>query len=357
LIARAAEGSARDGLSLLDQAIAHHSGEAGAIAGETVRDMLGLADRGRVLDLFEKLMGGEIAAALAEFKSLYDNGADPLVVMQDLLETAHFLTRVKVAPGAEGFFDGGSTEAARAVTMAGKLTVSALTRAWQMLLKGLIEVRDAANPFPAAEMALVRLAHAADLPPTERLVRSLRDAESAIPAPPASPPRGGGPLPRAQMTTRASEDPMPRREDVPAPAPIAPAPAMDLRTLEDIVALAKDKGARLLATQLESNVHLVSLERGRIEFRPNAQAPKTLANDLAQRLRDWTGERWIVTLASDGGASTLAEQRLAADRAKKDAVSHEPFVRAVLDAFPGAEIVAVRERDEPPPMPSDEESS
>jgi DNA polymerase III subunit gamma/tau len=356
LISRAAEGSVRDGLSLLDQAIAHHSGEGGAISGESVRDMLGLADRGRVLDLFEKLMGGEIAAALAEFKSLYDHGADPLVVMQDLLETTHFLTRVKVAPGAEGFFDGGSTEAARAVTMAGKLTVSALTRAWQVLLKGLIEVRDAANPFPATEMALVRLAHAADLPPTERLVRNLRDAESANPAPPASPPRGGGSLPRAQMTTRASEDPLPRREDVPAPAPIA-APAIDLRTLEDIVALAKDKGARLLATQLESNVHLVSLERARIEFRPNAQAPKTLANDLAQRLRDWTGERWIVTLASDGGALTLTEQRLAADRAKKDAVSQEPFVRAVLDAFPGAEIVAVRERDEPPPTPSDEELS
>ena len=150
---------------------------------------------------------------------------------------------------------------------------------------------------------------------------------------------------------------MPRRDDLMAPASMASGPAMEFRTLEEIVALAKEKGARLLATQLESNVHLVSLERGRIEFRPNAQAPKTLANDLAQRLRDWTGERWIVTLASDGGAPTLVEQRLAADRAKKDAVSQEPFVRAVLDAFPGAEIVAVRERDEPPPIVSDEESN
>ena len=146
---------------------------------------------------------------------------------------------------------------------------------------------------------------------------------------------------------------MPRREDIVAPIASASAPAMDLRTLDEIVALAKDKGARLLATQLETNVHLVSLERGRIEFRPNAQAPKTLANDLAQRLRDWTGERWIVTLASEGGAETIVGQRLAADRAKKDAVSQEPFVRAVLDAFPGAEIVAVRERDEPP-IPSEE---
>ena len=355
LIARAAEGSVRDGLSLLDQAIAHHAGQpSDAITGEAVRDMLGLADRGRVLDLFEKLMGGEIPLALAEFKSLYDNGADPLVVMQDLLETTHFLTRVKVAPGAEGFFDGGSSEAMRAVTMAGKLTVPALTRAWQMLLKGLIEVRDASNPYPAAEMALVRLGYAADLPPTERLVRSLRDSEPAGAAAPV-PPRAPSGSPRAQSAVLASPEPKPRREEEPAPA--LAAPRLDIRDLADIVALAKDRAARLLATQLETNVHLVSLERGRIQFRPNAQAPSSLATDLAQRLREWTGERWIVTLASEGGAPTIAEQRIAADRAKKDAVSQEPFVRAVLDAFPGAEIVAVRDREIPDTiaMPSDEE--
>ena len=200
-LARAAEGSVRDALSLLDQAIAHHAGEASpTITGESVRAMLGLADRGRVLDLFEKLMGGEIAHALALLKELYDAGADPLVVMQDLLETTHFLTRVKVAPGAEGFFDGGSSEAQRAVMMAGKLSVASLTRAWQMLLKGLLEVRDAANPLPAAEMALVRLAYAADLPPTEQLVRHLRDGEaSQAPASPSAP----APRPPPRRRTRA----------------------------------------------------------------------------------------------------------------------------------------------------------
>ena len=122
--------------------------------------------------------------------------------------------------------------------------------------------------------------------------------------------------------------------------------------------MAKGKGARLLATQLESNVHLVSLERGRIEFRPDRGAPGTLASDLSQRLRDWTGERRIVTLASEGGAPTIAEQKQAAERARKDAVSQDPFVRAVLDAFPGAEIVAVRERDDGalPPAPDEEPS-
>ena len=355
LIARAAEGSVRDSQSLLDQAIAHAASEGGAatITAELVRDMLGLADRGRVLDLFEKLMGGRIAEALAELKELYDRGADPLAVMQDLLEVTHFLTRVKVAPGAEGFFDGGSAEAARAVTMAGKLTVPALTRAWQMLLKGLLEVRDAANPLTAAEMALVRLAYAADLPPTERLVRDLvsGDAQSraarAAPTPaPIGTPRTSAPSIVSSQTATAIA-----REPAPQPEPAMTAPVVEIESLEDIVALAKAKGARMLATQLETNVHLVSLERGRIEFRPNAQAPKTLANDLAQRLRDWTGERWIVTLAREGGAPTIVEARTTAERAKKDAVSQEPFVRAVLDAFPGAEIVAVRERDETPDAP------
>jgi DNA polymerase-3 subunit gamma/tau len=350
LIARAAEGSVRDGLSLLDQAIAHHAGEEAAtasIVADEIRIMLGIADRGRVLDIFEKLMAGQIAQALADMRDLYERGADPLVIMQDLLETTHFLTRVKVAPGAEGFFDGGSAEAARAVTMAGKLSVPSLTRAWQMLLKGVMEVREAANALPAAEMALVRLAYAADLPPTERLVRALRDGEGAPSAAPAAsprppaPPSGGGArnMGSAQASMQAAPSP-----EIPRESPAA-IPSVSLNSLEDIVALAKAKGARLLATQLETNVHLVTLEPGRIEFRPDAQAPRTLAGDLAQRLRDWTGTRWIVTLASEGGAPTLLEQRNAAERARKDAVANEPFVRAVLDAFPGAEIVAVRDKE------------
>jgi DNA polymerase-3 subunit gamma/tau len=355
LIARAAEGSVRDGLSLLDQAIAHHAAEGkAAIPVESVRDMLGLADRGLVLDLFEKLMGGEIAAALGILRDLYDKGADPLVVMQDLLETTHFLTRVKVAPGAEGFFDGGSAEAARAVSMAGKLSVPALARAWQILLKGLIEVRDAANALPAAEMALVRLAYAAELPPAERLVRSLSEGEAVPGTPSPSLPRGSGGGPRAQALARPEEAPLPQAIAAPAPAMVSP--GAEIRSFEDVVALAKRKGARVLERLLENDVHLVALEKGRIEFRPGPHAPKTLASDLAQRMRDWTGERWIVTLASDGGAPTIAEARARAEQAKKDAVSQQPFVRAVLDAFPGAEIVAVREKEElPPPAPPDEE--
>ena len=363
LIARAAEGSVRDGLSLLDQAIAHDVGGAEtAISTESIRDMLGLADRGRVLDLFEKIMGARLAEALADLRELYDRGADPLVVMQDLLEITHFLTRVKVAPGAEGFFDGGSAEAARAVTMAGKLTVPSLARAWQMLLKGLLEVRDAAHPLAAAEMAIIRLGYASELPPTERLVRDLMEGNAAPkPTGSAAPSSSSGAMPglspRSQ-TVPAMSVAVQNSEPVLRAAPelsqaASVMPAVVLETLDDVIRLAKERGALQLATQIDINVRLISLERGRIQFSTTGRPPPSLAGDLAQRLRDWTGERWIVTLSNDGGAPTLHEQRAQADRAKKDSVLNEPFVRAVMDAFPGAEIVSVHERAEVTDLPAE----
>jgi DNA polymerase-3 subunit gamma/tau len=341
LVARAAEGSVRDALSLLDQAIAHDEG--GAIGAESVRAMLGLADRGRILDLFEKLMGGKIADALTDLADLYDHGADPLAVMQDMLETTHFLTRVKVAPGAEGFFDGGSAEARRAAEMAGKLSVPALSRAWQMLLKGLFEVRDATRPIAACEMALIRLAYAADLPPTDKLVRDLLDGESTVPRPAAAPsspsaPSGGGVRATGAMQgaagTSAQRAPQPTAEIQNAPT---------LRSLEDIAALAASKGAQILKVHIENDMHLVRLEPGQIEFRPSSRAPRTLSADLAQKLKEWTGARWVVTVAREGGASTLSEAKRNVHAAKLESVAQEPMVRAVLDRFPGAEIVAVRD--------------
>jgi DNA polymerase-3 subunit gamma/tau len=332
LIARAAEGSARDSLSLLDQAIAH--GEGGAITAQTVRAMLGLADRGRVLDIFEKLMGGDIAGALADLKTLYDAGADPLAVIQDLLEITHFLTRVKVAPNAQGFFDGGSGEARRAAALAGKLSVASLTRAWQILMKGLFEVRDAARPLPACEMVLIRLAYAAELPPTDKLVKDVLENGGGAPRTSSSPPPSGS-GPRTQMTSSGAA-PRLSPQAVPEGAPT-------LRTLEDIVALAAANNAPILRVALENYVHLVRLDAGHLEFRPHARAPRTLAGDLQQKLKDWTGMRWAVSIASSGGAPTLAEQKQAAKTARFEIAAQEPMVRAVLDRFPGAEIVSVRD--------------
>jgi DNA polymerase-3 subunit gamma/tau len=362
LIARAAEGSVRDALSLLDQAIAHD--EDHAITAESVRDMLGLADRGRILDLFEKTMAGKVQDALAGLTELYDRGADPLVVMQDLLETTHFLTRIKVAPGAEGFFDGGSSEAKRAAEIATKLPVPALTRAWQILLKGLFEVRDAVRPIAAAEMALIRLAYAADLPPTDKLVRELLDA-------PSNPPLAGGSKSAAQISGRGEHsvsavNPSPKMTSsfstqgeggaMAAMAPKTDSPPVPvLRSLEDIAALAGQRGAAVLKVHIENDMHLVSLEPGRIEFRPSTRAPRTLAADLAQKLKEWTGIRWVVTVAREGGAATLGDSKKAAHAAKIESVAQDPMVRAVLDRFPGSEIVHVREKmeDDVPPAPED----
>jgi DNA polymerase III subunit gamma/tau len=352
LIARAAEGSARDSLSLLDQTIAH--GEEGEITAETVRGMLGLADRGRILDLFEKLMGGKLAEALTDLNELYDRGADPLAVMQDLLETTHFLTRVRVAPNAEGFFDGSGSEGRRAAEMAAKLPVAALTRAWQMLLKGLIEVRDATRPIAACEMALIRLSYAADLPPTDKLVRDVLDG-GASPAPrTAAPSASSSGAPRAMstgnMTASAQRAPQPTMASENAPV---------LRTLEDIVALAVANNASILKVHLENDVHLVRLEQGLIEFRPSPRAPSTLSGDLKQKLKDWTGIPWSVSVAREGGEPTISEQKKSAKAARLEIVMQQPLVRAVLDRFPGAEIVAVRdvtaeEETVAAPMPDDD---
>jgi DNA polymerase-3 subunit gamma/tau len=349
LIARAAEGSVRDSLSLLDQAIAHEEGH--VIGAENVRAMLGLADHGRILDLFEKTMRGDIAAALGDLGDIYNGGADPLVVMQDLLEITHFLTRLKVAPAAQGFFDGGSGEAKRAAAMAMELPVSALTRAWQMLLRGLFEVRDAARPIAAAEMALVRLAFAADLPPTDKLVRDVLE-QGAAPAPARPAARTSaapGGLTNA-VSAGASAQAMPRAE-----VTSAPAETMTIASLADLAALAGARGAVVLKVQIENNIHLVRLEPGQIEFRPAAGAPRTLAGDLAQKLKEWTGARWVVTVAREGGEPTLAEQRKTAHTRKIVEVAQFPMVRAVLDRFPGAEIVGVHDRPEPEiPPPTDE---
>ena len=366
LIARAAEGSARDALSLLDQAIAHN--ETGAITAEAMRAMLGLADRGRVLDLFEKVMGGDVPSALDDLGALYDSGADPLAVMQDLLEITHFLTRLKVAPAAQGFFDGASGEAKRAAAIAAKLSVPSLTRAWQMLLKGLFEVRDATRPISACEMALIRLSYAADLPPADRLVKDILEgnAPSRAPAPNGNAP-ARGPVASSsaapQIAPRAAPSPAPENAPVALEARVNPvaleARVNQVRGLEDVAIMALKNGAPVLKVHIENDMHLVRLDAGRLEFRPSPRAPRTLAGDLQQRLRDWTGVRWTVSISNEPGLPTLAEQKRTAKAARIESVMQAPVVRAVLDRFPGAEIVAVRDvetQDVAPPAPESDQA-
>jgi DNA polymerase-3 subunit gamma/tau len=343
LIARAADGSVRDGLSLLDQAVALSGGR---VEETAVRDMLGIADRGLVFDLLEAVLGGDAAGALGQMDRLYEGGADPLIVLQDLLELCHFLTRLKLAPEAgagDALLDG---DRGRALPLAAKLAMPALARSWQMLLKGIGEVQLAPSSKEAAEMVLVRLAYVADLPSPAELVRS---AEGAAPA---AAPRGD----RAAAAPRPPLAPAPQSSaavavavPLPAAEPTTPAPTAAARdpmpqSFAEVVALFDEKREAVLRAHLMAHVHLVHFEPGRIEFRAADEAPRDLANRLGQLLGEWTGARWVVAVSSAEGEPSLRQQEESRDRALRNEVAEHPLVRAVLETFPGATIAAVRER-------------
>ena len=343
LIARAADGSVRDGLSMLDQAIAHGGG---VVDAGQVRDMLGLADRSRVLDLFEKTMRGEAAAVLASLSELHDSGADPAVVLQDLLETTHWVTRLKVAPeAATGSAD---SERAQGLALAGKLPMSALTRAWMLLLKGLQETLNAPSPLRAAEMALIRLCYAADLPSPSDALKALQNGATAT-APSAAPsaPRGGGggSAPAARLATQQAHPQVqaapPQAQPITAVAAEAlPAP----RTFTEVVALFETKREARLVHNLMHHVHEVRCEPGLIEFRPEPQAPKDLAAKLSEALSRWTGRRWLASVSSDPGKPTLTAQKATKADDLRSQAEANPTVLAILKAFPGAKLDAVRRK-------------
>ena len=340
LIARAAEGSARDALSLLDQAFAHAGGA--KIEEEPVRLMLGLADRGRGLELFEKLMRGQIGEALTEFRGQYDSGADPLAVLQDLTQICHEATRAKVVPGSVV-----AEEGKRLAEIAGKLTVPQLARTWQLLLKALTEVQTAPDAAAATEMALIRIGYAAELPPTDQLVRSAGSA----PQPQAS--RGAStsqppPSPPPLRMSSSGSAPAAARSEPSANAPPAPTAAArtSVQDFTAIVALAREAKEARLVYALEHWVHLVRFERGRLEIRLEAAANAALPGELSDKLAKWTGERWVVSVSSAEGAPTIAAQQESDDQARRASAAQDPLLKAAMAVFPGARIVAVRDRDE-----------
>lgn len=337
LISRAAEGSVRDGLSLLDQAIAHG---AGSVNAELVRDMLGLADRGQVFALLDDLLHGRLPEALDNLQAQYRVGADPAVVLQDLLDLTHWLTRVKVIGGTPDDVTLPEAQRTRGRDLAGKLGMPVLARSWQMLLKGLQEVRSAPVPLAAAEMVLVRFAYAADLPSPADLAKEWKDKGGpGVPAPGPRPTGGGGGA-SAGLAVSAQ----PRAMTAPAPQP---GETVALATMpvnfSAVVALAKDMREGLLAGELVNDVHLVSFELGRIELRLNPGAPHDLPGRLTEKLKLWTGQRWVVSLSKLPGEPTLAEQEQAEDTARRAHAQAHPLVQAVLIAFPGAMLGEVRE--------------
>ena len=368
LVARAAEGSVRDALSLFDQAIAH---AAGTVRAEDVRNMLGLADRARIIDLFEALMKGDIAAALKELREQYDIGADPAVVLADLAEFTHFVTRVKVVPAVADDISLGEAERKRGRDFAALLSMRVLSRTWQMLLKGVAEVQAAGRPIAAAEMVLVRIAYVADLPTPDEAIRSLDDGGGA------SRPQGNGGGPAASVTSAAPtasaaryEAPRgsPRAAAAPAVRPVGDmvaqpsdspgsVPMLAIGTFNELVALAGSKRDLQMKTALERDMRLVHCEDGKLEIALEPGAAKTLVNDLSRKLQQWTGRRWMIIVSGESGAATLRSQADAKRAELETGVRADPLVKAVLERFPGAQIVGVRgpndEATEPAPTGND----
>ena len=369
LIARASEGSVRDALSLLDQAIAHAAGE---VRAADVRSMLGLADRTRVIDLFESLMKGDVGAALKELREQYDIGADPLVVLADIAEFTHFVTRIKIVPAVADDISLGESERTRGRALAATLSMRVLSRTWQMLLKGITEVKDAGRPLAAAEMLLVRIAYVADLPTPDEVIRSLDDGNggqsrpsgnggggtaagtSAMAAPASAPqaqapqaqaaprydaPRGaprGGP---SAMAAQAAPAQAVASQPV---AVAASAPALAINDFAALVQLASDRRDIQTKLALERDVRVVRCEDGQLEIALEPNAARTLVNDLSRKLQQWTGRSWMVVISREPGQPTL---KSVADAKKADletGVRADPLVKAVLERFPGAEIVGVR---------------
>ena len=372
VIARAAEGSVRDALSLLDQAIALGAGAGGTLDAATLRTMLGLADPTRVIDLFEQVMKGDMAGALGTLRDLHDAGGEPSQILIDLADFVHFVTRLKLVPAAADDPSASPEERVRGKLFATSLSMSVLTRAWQLLLKGLAEVKESPRPLAAADMVLVRLAYAADLPPPDEVLRRLSgtsggsstnlpgtsvgrspsrspgDGPAAMSVAPAMEQRlvtsagAGSGAARAALAVVPSMRPMTAVAAAPAPASV---PAVRLNRLEDVVALAAEKRDLQLKRALECDVHLVRFDEGSIEFSLAPNASPSLLQNLMRKLSEWTGQRWVVTLSRDPGAPTLKQQSDARADRQRSGVEADPLVRSVLDAFPGAKLVAVRRPD------------
>ena len=396
MIARASEGSVRDALSILDQAIAHADGK---VMAEGIRSMLGLADRARVIDLFAHVMSGNIAAALTEMKSQYDVGADPYVVLTDLADFIHYVTRLKYAGSAEGAALAGNSaafseaERVRGSEFAEKLSVRVLGRAWQFLLKGLAEVRSSERALAAADMVLVRLTHAADLPSHEELVRMASEggkpdapqpAASGAPASAVSAssetrhaPVSAAPVnasvafaPRNDVPGDMSgaSEPVPRagraENAVPKPQPQpavsdAGEPPLVLKGFEDLIFLAEDKRDIRVKLFLRRNVRLVSFKSGTLEFNLVGDPPREILQHAKERLETWTRLRWNFIISDKEGLPTIEEIEHAEKSSQIEKARSHPTVKAVLEAFEGARIVDVRirEKAEEGLAPADEDTA
>ena len=345
LITRASEGSARDAQSLLDQAISHGAGETSV---DQVRAMLGLADRGRVLDLFEFIMRGQAKEALNELGSQYSDGADPIGIIRDLAEVTHWVSIIKITPDAADDPTVSPDEKTRGQAFSQSLSMRILTRTWQLLLKALEEISSAPNPMMAAEMAVIRITHVSDLPSPEELVKKLTSTHSE-----SEGVKKGNPGGAISNTTSSNFKPTQQTETRPIKNEGNTALALDTETLdlqyptfESVLEIIRKFRDMKLLIDVENSVRLSSYVPGRIEFTPTENAPKDLAQRLGQLLQNWTGFRWAITVVGNCSGKTIQEQRNAKDATLKREAKLHPFVKTVFDNFPKASIIEIKSQAE-----------
>ena len=362
LIARAGEGSARDALSLLDQAIAHSSGSGdGTVRADAVRTMLGLADRGRIIDLFEMMMKGDITAALAELKDQYDTGAEPATVLTDLAEFVHFVTRVRYVETALDDPSLSEAEKTRGREFADKLSPRILGRTWQMLLKGIAEVQASPRPLPAADMVMVRITHAADLPTPDEAIRMITQsggsgstaapaapngsADQGMPSAPTSSRGAGGggnqPVMQANGPSIVVDNGVQASPQSPEPD-VRTVQYARIETFDDLLQEAEKKRDITFKIMLRNNVSLVHFEKGRVELKPVGNAPRDMLNQISGRLKEWTGDNWMVVVAESDGAATVKEREESEREARIADAEQDPTVAAIMKAFPKSKVLDVR---------------
>ena len=348
MIVRAGEGSVRDNQSLLDQAISHGDGK---VTAATVKAMLGLGDRARTIDLFEALMAGRIADALGIVRELYDAGADSQTIVADLCDFTYLVTRIKVVPAAADDVSLTPDERTRGASLATKLGMRALSRTWQILFKGYDEVAQAGNALQAAEMVLIRLAYAADLPTPDELIAKLSNQPAAsLPLGPVV--RGGGGGGSPQALRQVQPEIAPRFESAPVSQPVPtpiPQALANPRTYAELVALASEKRDLIVKHALESSLRPVSINDGRLEVALVENADPGIIQTLSARLKLWTGRQWMITIARDAAhVPTIREQRDERQEAVKVEAHQDPLVQAILETFPGATVkVHVRQEKVP----------
>jgi DNA polymerase-3 subunit gamma/tau len=316
-----------------------------------------------VIDLFEQLARGDIAAAFKEFREQYDTGADPIVVLSDLAEFVNFVTRVKAVPATADNVAFSETERLRARDFATKLSMRVLSRMWQMLLKGIAEAQAATRPAAAAEMVLVRIAYVADMPTPDEAIRMIEQNGGASPVAvvsaasrlaPASTVSSLSPAPaRSASAPRASAEASTRPQMITQASEPQSAPALRISSFPELVALAADRRDLMIKAALEADVRLVRIEDGRLEVALERNAARTLINDLSRKLEQWTGRRWTVIVSNEAGQPTLREQNLVEKNQRERAAEADPRVKEVLTRFPGAKVVEVRKLAPEPPDSDD----